>query len=117
MKLLRMQKSAIPIGVSLTVVFGACDYFPTRTAFAGDLEFNNPMTFNTAGTGGNCNGCEWIAAEGNITVDTPEQFANFISEKLGGTETKYEVAFNSPGGNLLAGVSIGPTTMFGRSVR
>lgn len=63
-----------------------------------------PMTFVLSGTGGNCAGCEWTAAQGEITPQTPQDFLNYL-HGLGFTGT--EVVFNSPGGNLLAGIKLG----------
>lgn len=64
---------------------------------------SEPMTFEYVGSGGNCNGCEWIAAEGEITADTPEVFRAFIAQR-DGVPT---VTFNSPGGNLYGGIKLG----------
>lgn len=78
-----------------------------------------PMTFRTASTGGNCNGCEWIAAEGNITVDTPAAFRRFMD----GRDYSLNVSLHSPGGDPLAAVELGRefrarrmTTSIGRTV-
>jgi len=75
-----------------------------------------PMTFIRAGNGGNCNGCEWIAAQGEITTETPDVFRDFLA-----TNGKpYHIAFNSLGGSLVAGIELGEliretgaTTMIG----
>lgn len=39
-----------------------------------DYDANGPMIFREGFNGGNCNGCEWIIAEGTIQQDTPEVF-------------------------------------------
>ena len=31
-----------------------------------------PMSFTLSGNGGNCDGCEWLAAEGDIVADTAD---------------------------------------------
>ncbi len=65
-----------------------------------------PMEFILEGTGGNCAGCEWIRAEGEITNETPEVFKKFVAEELHG-QPGGEVVLNSPGGNLIAGIRLG----------
>ena len=40
----------------------------------------NAMTFKEVGTGGNCSTCEWIAAEGEITAETPGAFEQFMAD-------------------------------------
>lgn len=42
-------------------------------SLAGDVR-GEPMTFISSSKGGNCNECEWTAAEGEITKDTPRAF-------------------------------------------
>lgn len=64
------------------------------------------MTFTLSGTGGNCNGCEWIAADGEITSSTPNEFANFV-QKHKMQNYKMTVKFNSPGGSLYGGIQLG----------
>lgn len=64
------------------------------------------MSFTLAGTGGNCNGCEWIAAEGEITSSTPSEFAKFVQEHQF-QNIKMTVTFNSPGGSLYGGIQLG----------
>jgi hypothetical protein len=61
------------------------------------------MTFGLEGNGGNCNGCEWIAADGEITSETPKQFEKFVAEN----EPHPTIYLNSPGGELLAGIKLG----------
>ncbi|MPR09664.1 hypothetical protein [Microvirga tunisiensis] len=70
-----------------------------------DYDLSKPMVFLEAYNGGNCNGCEWIVAEGTITPDTPGKFDAFLKEK--GISYRAIVTFNSPGGNLIAGVKLG----------
>lgn len=79
-----------------------------------------PMTFELQGNGGNCNGCGWIAAHGEITADTPEAFRAFLSDFQ--NELLAPVMFDSPGGNLGAALELGrllresnATTTVGRS--
>jgi hypothetical protein len=70
-----------------------------------DYAISGPMVFRNGFNGGNCNGCEWIIAEGTIQPDTPDVFKKFLLRKKvsGGISVK----FNSPGGSLLAGVRLG----------
>jgi len=70
-------------------------------AFAGSADAGE-MTFTLAGTGGNCNGCEWVAAEGEITGDTPQRFCEFIA-----THDPHLIILNSPGGSLAGGIELG----------
>lgn len=62
------------------------------------------MRFESVGNGGNCAGCGWILADGEITADTPLDFDNFIRTlgHSGGT-----LVLNSPGGNLVGGIELG----------
>jgi hypothetical protein len=63
----------------------------------------NAMTFKTGHSGGNCSTCVWIAAEGEITENTPDEFLAFLDENPEG----YAVYLNSEGGNLIAGLRLG----------
>ena len=62
-----------------------------------------PMTFRETGTGGNCDGCAWFAADGEITTDTPTAFSRFMADK----QYHPTIYLNSPGGNLAAGLKLG----------
>lgn len=80
-----------------------------------------PMTFKSQHSGGNCNGCSWIAASGEITADTPDDFRAFLAE-YGELYPSDPVTFDSPGGNLGAAIQLGrllreahATTAIGRS--
>ena len=77
-----------------STIFGLFECFPA---------WSDSMTFVLAGNGGNCNGCEWVAAQGDITDETPTAFQNFIAEN----GTPYLIVLNSPGGNLVAGIQLG----------
>lgn len=79
-----------------------------------------PMRFSLAGSGGNCIGCEWISAQGEITQETPDLFRNYIMEN----GRPYFIALNSEGGNLLAAIELGEiiretgaTTWIGKTVQ
>ena len=65
------------------------------------------MVFYLAGTGGNCDTCNWIVAEGTITSDTPELFASFISDKRKTGNIPQYLHINSPGGELFAAIKLG----------
>jgi hypothetical protein len=62
-----------------------------------------PMSFIGATGGGNCDECEWIAAEGTIERNTPAKFRKFLESSPGGSR----IHFNSPGGNLQAALELG----------
>jgi len=70
-------------------------------------DLNQPMAFHRAYTGGNCLTCTWIAAQGVITNDTPEDFQRFLTahniEDLRGTY----IHLNSAGGGLIAAIKLG----------
>lgn len=58
------------------------------------------MSFELVSNGGNCAGCEWIKAEGEITSETPELFRQQGYSGL-------TVALHSQGGDLAAGLELG----------
>ena len=61
------------------------------------------MTFFLAGNGGNCNGCEWIAAQGEITENTPDRFRRYLDNH----GEAHLIILHSEGGNLLAAMELG----------
>jgi hypothetical protein len=61
------------------------------------------MTFQDAAKGGNCDGCEWVAADGEITPDTPDQFRQYVRSNT----YMFHLYINSNGGDLVAGVELG----------
>lgn len=63
----------------------------------------DPMTFHFTGNGGNCHGCEWIEAKGEITANTPAQFAEFAGS-LNGSGS---IALDSTGGDPIAAMALG----------
>ncbi len=65
------------------------------------------MTFELRGNGGNCTGCEWIAAEGVITAQTPDDFRRFLQDHPEHQGTATNVVLHSPGGDLEGGLSLG----------
>lgn len=62
-----------------------------------------PMSFHLASSGGNCGGCEWIAAQGEITPETPTKFKKYIAEN----GKPYLIRLHSNGGSLIAGIELG----------
>lgn len=56
------------------------------------------MTFVEAGTGGNCNECEFIIADGDISIDSVDDF-----RAVGGSR----VLINSQGGSLEGAIALG----------
>lgn len=77
----------------------------TGTASGQDSRLFAPMTFSYHATDPYARtGRHFILAEGVITEETPEQFVNFFNGLDGG---KPPVFFNSPGGNLSAGLRLG----------
>ncbi len=66
-----------------------------------------PMTFKLVGTGGaSC--CEWVAADGVITLTAPQAFKEFIAG-LGkdAAIVQESITFNSPGGDFFAALALG----------
>lgn len=61
------------------------------------------MTFSFVGNGGNCHGCEWFVAKGEITPDTPDKFVAFADEFTGAGS----LAFESSGGDPEAAMALG----------
>jgi hypothetical protein len=65
-----------------------------------------PMHFEKIRNGGNCAGCSYVQATGEITPETPKEFEAFAgSQKYGASP----VRLNSPGGSLLGGILLGET--------
>jgi hypothetical protein len=62
------------------------------------------MTFEYTSDGANIKGSDWIAAEGTISANTPDQFRQFLA---GNATLNTTVKFNSPGGNLIAALKLG----------
>lgn len=68
--------------------------------------YGREMTFEVRSTGGNCFGCEWIAAEGEITSNTPKRFSDFV-KKNELENIALAVHLNSDGGDPFAGMALG----------
>lgn len=64
------------------------------------------MKFLMVSNGGNCYGCQWISAEGDITEETPKKLELALKD-WGGRSSVPTVSFHSSGGNLLAGLKMG----------
>jgi hypothetical protein len=63
-----------------------------------------PIHFEYNSTTGNCAGCEWVQATGEITDDTTKAFENFLKT----TEfVPHSIRLNSPGGSLSGGIILG----------
>ena len=79
-----------------------------------------PMWFKSVSNGGNCGGCAWTIAQGEITKDTPDALRAFLEER----GRPAEFVFESKGGNLGAALEMGriirnsnSSTSIGRSVQ
>ncbi|MBR1222935.1 hypothetical protein JQ557_33380 [Bradyrhizobium sp. U87765 SZCCT0131] len=64
------------------------------------------MRFAVAGNGGNCVGCEWIAADGDITAQTPDDFAAFL-KKNSDLGVQPSMTLNSTVGDIGAAMKLG----------
>jgi hypothetical protein len=77
-------------------------------AHAQPLPTSAEMTFTLAGTGGNCAGCEWLAAEGMIAATTPKAFDRFQAQwNKDNPGTQLIVQFNSLGGDTFGAMTLG----------
>ena len=65
--------------------------------------YSTPMEFKSASNGGNCNGCSWISAMGEIVKDTPQKLEKYLQKY----DSIDRIVFHSGGGNLLAGLEMG----------
>lgn len=74
--------------------------------FSGIVHASKPMTFQLQSNGGNCNGCEWIYADGDIELNTAEKFEESLNREWKG-EGCYSVIINSRGGNLIGAMRLG----------
>jgi hypothetical protein len=81
------------------------------SGMCSEAHATDPMQFRIVGTGGNCDTCTWIDAEGEITADTPSAFQELLkasADDYGSTfPTGWLVVLNSHGGNVLAAVELG----------
>ncbi|MGJ8572380.1 MAG: hypothetical protein ACSHXI_16955 [Hoeflea sp.] len=64
---------------------------------------SSEMQFTSGWSGGNCLGCEWTQADGEITPDTPQRFREYLQNNSVG----YVLVLNSDGGDLAAGIELG----------
>lgn len=71
----------------------------------GSVAEEAPMRFRSAGNGGNCSTCAWIAAEGRIERDTAQKLEAFL--KAEGIEHQPTIALHSSGGDLAGGLRLG----------
>jgi hypothetical protein len=65
------------------------------------------MVFKLWETGGNCNDCGWVSADGVIVASTPDDFEKFVHKELPNSLPGVKIYFNSVGGNLLSGLQLG----------
>ncbi|RRI02313.1 hypothetical protein EH240_12665 [Mesorhizobium tamadayense] len=88
-------------------------FLPVASSFAQEPPFDwsdeQDMTFAGAYNGGNCNGCEWIVAEGTIVGDSSSKFLDYLTQRFGSPDkaVSLTVHFNSPGGDVLEAIKIG----------
>ncbi len=68
------------------------------------------LEFEHVGNGGNCTGCEWIRASGIVEKGDAERLERALVEKSYSVEPFRQhnlIMFDSPGGNLAAGIALG----------
>jgi hypothetical protein len=63
-----------------------------------------PMHFEDVSNGGNCEGCAYVQATGEITSDTSKEFEAFEARAQYPADI---VRLNSPGGSLAGGIALG----------
>jgi hypothetical protein len=63
-----------------------------------------PMHFEAIRNGGNCDGCAFVQASGEITLQTAKEFETFARSQEFGAGL---VRLNSPGGSLVGGIILG----------
>src|SRR5450830_56065 len=63
-----------------------------------------PMHFEAIRNGGNCAGCAYIQATGEIKPETPKDFEDFLASQKFASGI---VRLNSPGGSLIGGIALG----------
>jgi hypothetical protein len=85
-------------GVFLIFMLLVILFFPNMSFSAP----NHPMTFRDQASGGNCDECEWILAEGVIGEGTPDLFDTYWNGNR-----RRSIRFNSDGGNVLAALKLG----------
>lgn len=88
-----MNKISIAVFLTATFILGL--------ASAGAVD-DQPMKFRDAHSGGNCNACAWLAAEGLITETTADEFRRAARGKR-----NVLVRLNSSGGSALGGIALG----------
>jgi hypothetical protein len=68
-----------------------------------------PMLFREMTSGGNCDTCYWIAADGVIERDTADNLKAFLGYDGVTPMPGIRIHLNSPGGDLIGGVLLGQT--------
>lgn len=81
-----------------------------------DIALNQPMSFAAAGNGGNCNGCEWVATQGNIISDTPEQFFSVLNVKEKRQQNSYNNVARNSGGSPEEATALGRVEAAGEPI-
>lgn len=89
--------------LALLIYAGVCFTVRADDPPQGALDVDAPMRFEVAGNGGNCLFCVWTAAEGTIVDGTPDAFQRFLQKG----RSPSPITFNSPGGDLMAGIELG----------
>ena len=92
------------------ILFAACLYIVMSNSYSAPP--SHAMTFAMYHNGGNCNGCEWLYAGGEIVPGSSLNFEAFMKNQL--KEIKRAegdycpiIHLDSPGGSLIEGVKLG----------
>lgn len=67
------------------------------------------MTFQVKSIGGNTEGADWIAAEGEISDDSAEDLHSYLNKEFSFDKrpVRWDIRLNSPGGSLIGGIKLG----------
>ena len=92
-------------------VFGALAVLPVTAPGLSPAQAASPMTFRIA-PAGNVRKCgarcpKIILAEGEIALDTPDRFLDFVRRNVRDKSVKAVVLMNSPGGVVVASMRLG----------
>ncbi|AID32446.1 hypothetical protein MCHK_4645 [Mesorhizobium huakuii 7653R] len=97
--------ASIAAGLLALVFAGPC--FSEEKPF--DHQIDEPMVFAAGYNGGNCDGCEWLIAEGTFVEGTSAKLLEFLTARFGkpGGGPELSFHFNSNGGNVIEALRVG----------
>jgi hypothetical protein len=99
LKGVRVTWSTILAAVTATLLMTSCA--------AQAQDFNSPMSYRKMTSGGNCDTCFWIAADGIIERNSAGKLESFLGYDGRTPLPGIRIHLNSPGGDLMGGVRLG----------